>query len=155
MLTLRSTSGGYNSYAMEVFDENGRRNLAVDEAGDVFMSAVAGFTLVGTSAVPAFGAATTALISLSGGTYGQMNLGNGSNSVYLKWDSTNRMAVQSNCDLMWSTSSRLDAGGGVILTERTAPGTPAGNTIHLYAKDLAGVSRLYYTDDAGVVHGPL
>lgn len=50
---------------------------------------------------------------------------------------------------------RVAANGGVQLPEIAAPGTPPANKVTLYVKDLAGVSRLYYKDDAGVEHGPL
>ncbi|MEP7337068.1 MAG: glycosyl hydrolase family 28-related protein [Acidobacteriota bacterium] len=38
------------------------------------------------------------------------------------------------------------------LTETTAPSTPSGNTLALYAKDKSGVSALYYKDDGGTEH---
>jgi len=45
--------------------------------------------------------------------------------------------------------------GGLNLTEEATPGTPAGNTAILYARDVAGVSKLYWKDDAGIATGPL
>ena len=34
----------------------------------------------------------------------------------------------------------------------SAPGTPEADQLRLYAKDLTGVSALFYKDDAGVEH---
>lgn len=39
--------------------------------------------------------------------------------------------------------------GSLIVAERTAPGTPGGNLVVMYAKDKAGVSNLYFKNDAG------
>jgi len=60
-------------------------------------------------------------------------------------------------DFIWGTSeaSRLDNGNGILLRERAIPGSPAANTVHLYAKDSGGTSRLFYKEDANVEHGPL
>ena len=40
----------------------------------------------------------------------------------------------------------------IQLKEVSAPATPLADKLKLYAKDLAGVSALYYKDDAGVEH---
>lgn len=63
--------------------------------------------------------------------------------------------------------SLLKAGAGLIVTngltnynafrvsEISAPGTPAANTLVFYAKDSGGVSRLFYKGDNGTEYGPL
>ena len=40
-------------------------------------------------------------------------------------------------------------------TEIAAPATPAANKVRLYAKDVAGVARLFYKSDDGTEFGPL
>lgn len=43
----------------------------------------------------------------------------------------------------------VHVGGNAVFYERTAPSTPGANSLVLYAKDKAGVSTLYYKNDAG------
>lgn len=43
----------------------------------------------------------------------------------------------------------VHVGGNVVFYERTAPSTPAANTLVLYAKDNGGTSALYFKNDAG------
>ena len=38
---------------------------------------------------------------------------------------------------------------GVEMTERSSPGTPDANKLHLYCKDKGGISTLYVINDAG------
>src|SRR3990167_5491165 len=46
----------------------------------------------------------------------------------------------------------FDLEGAQRLREITAPGTPAANSLHLYAADKSGVSNLYWTNDAGTTY---
>jgi hypothetical protein len=43
----------------------------------------------------------------------------------------------------------VHVGGNVVFYERAAPSTPSANSLVLYAKDKAGVSALYFKNDAG------
>jgi len=80
--------------------------------------------------------------------------------IYIKAAGTNRWyfddllfsPLQDNTSDLGAGSTRVkDAflAGSLNFKERTAPGTPAANTIVLYAKDNGGTSALYYKDDAG------
>lgn len=58
--------------------------------------------------------------------------------------------TEAKLDNMTANDRAVDAmNNGVQFDERASPSTPAGNKIHLYAKDKAGVSTLYAINDAG------
>lgn len=80
--------------------------------------------------------------------------------IYIKAAGTNRWyfdnllfsPLQDDTSDLGAGSTRIkDAflSGSLNLKERTAPSTPAANTLVLYAKDKAGASALYYKNDAG------
>jgi hypothetical protein len=53
-------------------------------------------------------------------------------------------------DAMVANDRAVDAMyNGVEFTERSAPSTPSGNKVHVYAKDKSGVSTIYVINDAG------
>lgn len=154
LLKLHTTSGSHNAYVVEGLDSAGVRFMTVDETGGLRVN---GTFSVG-STIPAFGGSYTSGASLAyGGGLGQLFLGGG----FLSGSGSIDLQFRSDSAVLWghdTNPSKLKAGTGsgyVELYEVTAPGTPASNRLALYAKDSAGVSRLFYKDDAGVEHGPL
>lgn len=80
--------------------------------------------------------------------------------IYIKAAGTNRWyfddllfsPLQDNTSDIGAGSTRIKDGffsGSLNLKERTAPSTPAENTVVLYAKDNGGTSALYFKDDTG------
>lgn len=61
--------------------------------------------------------------------------------------------TEAKMDNMVANDRAVDAmAQGVEFAERADPSTPAGNKIHLYAKDKSGVPVLYAINDAGTVY---
>lgn len=61
--------------------------------------------------------------------------------------------TEAKMDNMVANDRAVDAmEQGIELVERADPSTPAGNRLHLYAKDKAGVPTLYVINDAGTIY---
>lgn len=64
---------------------------------------------------------------------------------WLPYGTTNTLNIGSSSAQVASVT----LGGSAVFYERSAPSTPAANSVALYAKDKSGVSNLYWKNDAG------
>jgi hypothetical protein len=117
---------------------------------DLLLFSATGDTVAAVAVGPYSGIGGTSGIALGAG-------GAAARDTWLYRPSASTLQLNTASSFLWGVnSSSLDTGNGIVLRERTAPGTPSGNHLHLYAKDDgAGTSRLYYKDDGGTERGPL